>query len=200
VLKPAYPIDTGRLLLRPYTDADLDDFHASRGRPEVCRYLMISSLDREQAAEMLQLRKRESVLVRAGEVLSLAVVLPATGQVIGEAVLKWLSGEHRQGEVGYLVHPDHEGHGYATEVASAMLRLGFEDLGLHRIVGELDARNTASARVLERLGMRKEALFEHALLVKGEWVDQLFYAMTELEWAAGVGRPPSQHGAGRDLA
>ncbi len=200
MLKPAYPIATPRLLLRPYADTDLADFHAIRGRPEVCRYLMISALDREQARVMLELRIREHVLVRAGEVLSLAIELPGTGQVIGEAVLKWLSGEHRRGEVGYLLHPDHEGHGYATEAAAAMLRLGFEDLGLHRIVGSLDARNTGSALVLERLGMRREACFADCLWVKDAWVDELIYAITEREWAAGAARAASQHGAGRDLA
>ena len=108
-----------------------------------------------------------------GEVLSLAIELPGTGQVIGEAVLKWLSGEHRQGEVGYLLHPDHEGRGYATEAAAAMLRLGFEDLGPPRIVGSLDARNTGSARVLERLGMRKEALFADCLGQARGWMSFL---------------------------
>jgi RimJ/RimL family protein N-acetyltransferase len=206
VLKPAYPIATPRLLLRPYADTDLADFYAIRGQPEVCKYLMIPALDREQARMMLELRIREQVLVRAGEALSLAVVLPATGKVVGEAVLKWLSGEHRRGEVGYLLHPDHEGHGYATEAAAAMLRLGFEDLGLHRIVGSLDARNVGSARVLERLGMRREACFTDCLWVKDEWVDELIYAMTEREWAAGVagvagaGLATSQHGAGGYLA
>jgi RimJ/RimL family protein N-acetyltransferase len=80
------------------------------------------------------------------------------------------------------VHPDHQGHGYATEATGLVLRLGFEELGLHRIVGRLDARNVASAGVLERLGMRREAHLRENEFVKGEWVDELVYAMLASEW------------------
>ncbi|MCW2947645.1 MAG: GCN5-related N-acetyltransferase, partial [Actinoallomurus sp.] len=96
---------------------------------------------------------------------------------------------HRQGEVGYIFHPDHGGRGYATEAAEVVLRLGFEELGLHRIVGRLDGRNTASARVLERLGLRREAHFVQNELVKGEWTDEVVYAMLADEWRA---RRPEQ--------
>jgi RimJ/RimL family protein N-acetyltransferase len=63
-----------------------------------------------------------------------------------------------------------------------MLRLGFDELGLHRIVGRLDARNTASARILEKLGMRREARLVDNERVKGEWATELVYAMLESEW------------------
>jgi RimJ/RimL family protein N-acetyltransferase len=112
------------------------------------------------------------------------VVLPETGQPIGDVQLTWTSREHRQGEIGYIIHPDHTGNGYATEAAGLMLRLGFEGLGLHRIEGRLDARNQASARVLERLGMRREGCLEHARFVRGEWTDELIYAILEHEWLA----------------
>jgi RimJ/RimL family protein N-acetyltransferase len=65
-----------------------------------------------------------------------------------------------------------------------MLRLGFEDLGLHRILGRLDARNTASAKLLERLGMRREAHIVENEFVKGEWTDELLYGLLAREWAA----------------
>ena len=94
------------------------------------------------------------------------------------------SREHHQGEIGYVLHPDHQGNGYATEAAAVMLRLGFEELGLHRIVGRLDARNAASARVLERLGMRLEAHLRENEFVKGEWVSELIYAVLASEWRA----------------
>jgi RimJ/RimL family protein N-acetyltransferase len=116
--------------------------------------------------------------------LSLAVVLPETGAVIGDVVLFLRSQEHRQGEIGYVFHPDHGGHGYATEAARMMLRLGFEEFGLHRIIGRIDAWNTASARVLERLGMRREAHFAQNKIVRGEWSDEVVYAMLEDEWRA----------------
>ncbi len=64
-----------------------------------------------------------------------------------------------------------------------MLRLGFDDLGLHRIIGRCDARNTASARLMERLGMRREAHFRENEWFKGEWGDELIYAMLDREWS-----------------
>jgi RimJ/RimL family protein N-acetyltransferase len=94
----------------------------------------------------------------------------------------WRSAEHRQGEVGYILHPAHERRGYATEGARAMLALGFDGLGLHRIYGRIDARNAASARVLERLGMRREAHLVENEWVKGEWQSELVYAILAREW------------------
>ncbi len=96
--------------------------------------------------------------------------------------LSWSDNEHRQGEIGYIFHPAHAGHGYATEASRAMLRVGFEELGLHRITGRLDARNEASARVLERLGMRREAHLLENEFVKGEWTGEVVYALLEHEW------------------
>ena len=97
-------------------------------------------------------------------------------------LLNWTSVLHRQGEIGYVLHPEHTRRGYATEAAREMLRVGFEGLGLHRIVGRLDARNIASARVLERLGMRREAHLVENELVKGEWTDEVVYALLSREW------------------
>jgi RimJ/RimL family protein N-acetyltransferase len=100
-------------------------------------------------------------------------------------VLKWLSREHRQGEVGFVITPAHQGHGYAAEAATALLALAFHDLGLHRVIGRCDPRNTASARVMERMGMRREAHFVQNEIFKGEWSDEYVYAMLATEF----GRP-----------
>ncbi|MCO6000245.1 GNAT family N-acetyltransferase [Actinoallomurus rhizosphaericola] len=184
MLKPDYPIVTERLLLRPYTPADLDALHDIQSRPEVARYLYWDARDRDEVREALQRKIASSVIGDENGELQLAVVLPESGTLIGDVVLMWTSREHRQGEVGYVFHPDHGGRGYATEAAEVMLRLGFEGLGLHRLVGRLDGRNTASARVLERLGMRREAHLIQNEIVKGEWTDEVIYAMLEDEWRA----------------
>jgi RimJ/RimL family protein N-acetyltransferase len=186
VLTPDLPIRTERLLLRLYTADDLDDVHDIQRRPDVVRYLYWGTRDRDQARDSLRKKIASSVLRAEGDDLTLAVVLPETGKVIGDVLLVWVSGEHRQGEIGYIFHPGHGGRGYATEAAAVMLRLGFEGLGLHRIVGRLDGRNTASARVLERLGMRREAHLVENEMVKGEWTDEIVYAMLEDEWRARV--------------
>ncbi len=181
---PELPIRTERLLLRLYTEADLDDVHDIQSRPEVARYLYWGARDRRQARGSLKQKIASSALREEGDDLTLAVELPGTGKVIGDVLLVYLSREYRQGEIGYIFHPDHGGRGYATEAAAVMLRLAFEVYGLHRVTGRLDARNTASARVLERLGMRREAHLVQNEFVKGEWTDEVVYAILEDEWRA----------------
>jgi RimJ/RimL family protein N-acetyltransferase len=80
-----------------------------------------------------------------------------------------------------------------VEAAEAMLRIGFEQVGLHRIVGRIEARNEASARVLERLHMREEAHLIENEWVKGEWQSEIVYALLERKWAGrpGMGAPPA---------
>jgi RimJ/RimL family protein N-acetyltransferase len=190
MLKPDYPLRTPRLTLRPYTAGDFDALYDLQSRPEVTRYLLYGIRDRAAVRASLEQKISAAVLAEEGSNLTLAVVLPETGTLIGDVMLFWLSREHEQGEIGYVFHPDHGGKGYATEAARVMLRLGFGELGLHRIVGRIDARNAASARVLDRLGMRREAHFVQNEIIKGEWTDEVVYAMLEDEWRTGqVGSP-----------
>ena len=182
MLRPSYPIATDRLLLRPYQAEDLEALHDLERRAETARYLYNDPLSREETKALLDRRMKLVAIDDDGEEIVLAVELRTTGTVIGHVNLELTSREHRQGEIGYVMHPDHQGHGYATEAAGVMLRLGFEELGLHRIVGRLDARNAASAAVLERLGMRREAHLRENEHVKGEWVDELVYAILAEEW------------------
>ncbi|GAA3133553.1 GNAT family protein [Planomonospora alba] len=182
VLEPAYPIRTERLLLRPFTPDDLDALHTIQSLPEVARYLYWGPRDREQTREALHAKTTQTALRDEGQALSLAVEIAATGELIGDALLFWHSRTHRSGEIGYVFHPGHHGRGYATETGHALLRLGFDGLDLHRVTGRLDARNTASARVLERLGMRREAHLVENEWVKDEWTDEVVYAILQREW------------------
>ncbi len=178
--KPGFSLRTARLILRPYLIDDLDALYDIQSRPEVTRYLLYDVRDRDQVRDVLEQRIQADGPER--DAVDLAVVLPDSGVLIGDVVLFLRSKEHRQGEIGYLFHPDYGGRGYATEAARMLLQLGFEDYRLHRIIGRIDARNTASARVLERLGMRREAHFVQNEIVKGEWCDEVVYAMLEDEW------------------
>ncbi|MBB6347527.1 RimJ/RimL family protein N-acetyltransferase [Nonomuraea muscovyensis] len=182
MLKPAYPLHTDRLLLRPFTPDDLPAVHAYESRPDVARYLYWEPRDIDAVRTFLDKKVTRTALHDEGDALDLAITLRDTGQVIGNGLLIWTSKEHRQGEIGYVLHPDHHGHGYAAEAGRTLLRLGFDELGLHRVVGRLDARNTASARVLEKLGMRREAHLVQNERVKGEWTDEIIYAILETEW------------------
>ena len=182
MLRPAYPIATERLYLRPFAPSDLDALAAIHGDPEVVRYLYLGVRSRDELRDVLTEKAQRIVLEKEGDTLNLAAVLRDRGELVGDVTLFWRSEQHRQGEVGYILHPAHGGKGYATEATLALLGIGFEDLGLHRIYGRLDARNTASARVLARVGMRREAHFVENELVKGEWTDELVYAMLAREW------------------
>ncbi|MGV3614862.1 MAG: GNAT family N-acetyltransferase [Fimbriimonas sp.] len=184
MLRPDYPIETERLLLRPFRAEDLDAYAAYRSREDVCRYLYLEPRPREALQETVLARMTLTQIAREGDQIGLVAELRKTGEVIGDVVLRWTSEIHRSGEVGYCFHPSYHGHGYATEAAEAMLRLGFEGLGLHRIVGRLDGRNEASARVLARLGMRREAHLVENEWVKGEWTDEVVYAMLDREWSS----------------
>jgi len=182
MLRPDYPVATERLHLRPFAPEDLDALAAIFGDPDVVRYLYFDVRDRDELRGVLAEKQQRAVLVKEGDALNLAAVLRDTGELVGDMTLFWRSQEHRQGEVGYIFNPVHAGRGYATEATRAMLRIGFEDLGLHRICGRLDARNGASARVLERVGMRREAHLVENERFKGEWADELVYAMLDREW------------------
>lgn len=184
VLQPAYPICTARLRLRPFEPGDLDDLHAYQSRPDVARYLLWDARDRSRSARSLELKARQRAITAEGQSLVLAAVDRGTGRVIGEVMLHWLSREHQQGEIGFVFNPAFHGRGLATEAAQVALELGFGGLGLHRIIGRCDARNGPSARLMERLGMRREAHFVHDEVFKGEWGDEFVYAMLDHEWRA----------------
>lgn len=174
------PIETERLLLRAHRRSDLDDLVRFHGDPEVVRYVPWPVRDRAATEETLQVKLTQTELVAHGQWLVLAVELRSTGTVIGEVLLKWAS--DRQGEVGFAFGRDHHGRGYAAEAATAMLRLGFDDLGFHRITAVCVDDNVASARLLTRLGMRQEARLVDNVLFKGAWATQLVFAMLEEEW------------------
>src|SRR5581483_11603608 len=170
---PDWPLETERLLLRPFVEDDFDAVLAMRSDPEVFRYLYNEPPTADETREFLRMKIANASLSEEGQWLGAAVTLRETGELVADVVLKWESVEHRQGEIGYIVHPAHQGHGYAAEATLPFIRFAFETLGLHRIVGRLDARNAASARVLEKLGMRREAHFVENEFVKGEWTSEL---------------------------
>lgn len=181
---PALPLHTDRLLLRPFVDDDLEAFYDIYRRDEVARHMPWQPRTREMAIEMLDRVRTLTSFESEPCVIRLAAVLPASGALIGDVGLTRTSAEHRQGEIGFIIHPDHQRRGYATEASSALLRMGFEELGLHRVIARADPRNAGSMGVMERLGMRREGHFRHNELIKGAWSDQVLYAMLEDEWRA----------------
>jgi RimJ/RimL family protein N-acetyltransferase len=184
---PTYPIETERLYLRPFQDDDLAELHAFYSRPDVARYLYWEAKELEGTRESLILKKKRTQLGETDSAVILAVILKESNVLIGEVMIFLRSTENRQGEIGFVFNPAYHGRGYATEAANVALRLGFETAKLHRIYGRCDPRNTGSYKLMERLGMRREAHFIHNEIFKGEWGDELHYAMLENEWRARYG-------------
>jgi len=182
--RSTFPLATKRLILRPFVDADLDALFAMQSREDVTRYLDWGPMSRDQARDLLARIKKLTAIGDKDDGLRLAMVLGASGVVIGDVSLWRTSREHAQGEIGFVLHPDHHGRGFGTEAMGELLRIGFEEVGLHRIVGRCDARNGASAGLMRRLSMRLEAHLRENELIKGEWCDELIFAMLAVEWPA----------------
>lgn len=176
------PIETDRLLLRRYVENDYDDLLKLQSNPDVTRFLLYDVRTPEQVKEALAGRLTDVPMDTDGQALTVAVILRDTGQHLGEVTLFLNSVEHRTGELGYVFHPESHGHGYAAEASVELLRLGFEELGMHRIIARLDARNEGSVKLLNRLGLRQEAHFVKNEYLKGEWTDELVFAMLFEEW------------------
>jgi RimJ/RimL family protein N-acetyltransferase len=182
VVDPAAPIRTERLTLRPFTPDDLGFVVATYADAGVMRYLYEEPLTEDGARAALERKMGNRAVDAEGGWLSLAVDLSSTGETIGDVMIGWVSRQHAQGEIGFVFHPAHHGRGYATEAGEVLLEIGFDALGLHRVIGRLEARNAASARVLEKLGMRREAHLVENEWVKDEWQSELVYAILEREW------------------
>lgn len=176
------PIRTERLLLRPFRAGDGEDLYAIRSRPDVVRYLYSDALSREEVSGVLARRATLTSLDNDGDALVLAVERRADGRVIGDVTLWLRSRRHRQGEVGFVFHPDAQGQGFAREAVTAVVGVAFGQAALHRVCGHTDARNAASAALMRRLGMRQEAHLRHNEIFKGDWSEELIFAVLETEW------------------
>ena len=183
-LYPDYPIRTDRLVLRPFTRGDVDAVYAYRRREDVARYLFDVPLSREECALAVQQRISQVALESEGDKIILGVELARSGALIGEVSLIWRSVDARQGEVGWIFDPQYQGQGYATEAANAILDLAFGPGDIHRVAARCDVRNEASWRLMERLGMRREAHFREHAIFKSQWDEEFIYALLWQEWCA----------------
>ncbi|MEQ1703972.1 MAG: GNAT family N-acetyltransferase [Ilumatobacteraceae bacterium] len=179
-------LHTLRLTIRVARVADAPVFAAYRSNPEIAKY---QDWDMPYQAEraLTRLTALEAFDdVAEGEWISFAI--EHEGEVVGDVVASIREGGGIA-ELGFTLAPEHHGRGYASEAASAMVDHLIANHGVHRIEASLDPENVASMRVLEGLGMRQECLAPLGYLVRGEWVDDLRYAMTAVERRAWVDRP-----------
>ena len=175
------PLETTRLRLRHFTDADLGLFMAYRNDPEVARYQGWEGISEPEARAFLQEQKEVQPGV-PGQWFQIAVELKETGTLVGDCALKIEEHDERQAEIGYTLSRAYKGRGIASEAVSCVLEYAFVTLRLHRVIAITDCENAASVTLLERLGLRREGHFRQNVWFKGKWGDEFLYAMLQEEW------------------
>jgi len=181
VLTPTV-LTTERLLLRWMDERDTDAHFAVFSDPEVTRYWSASPwTDRAQAAQGIA----DTMANYAdGSGLRFGIVLRTSGELIGNTSLHHFFEQNRRCEIGYALGSRHWGKGYAYEALHALLDHGFQALGLNRIEADIDPRNAASGRVLEKLGFQKEGYMPERWIVHGEPADTVNYGLLRRYWDA----------------
>jgi ribosomal-protein-alanine N-acetyltransferase len=161
-------IETDRLILRDVVAEDVDGFHAYMADPAYVRHLPLDPMDRAEVQALV-----DRVLLRQGvpprDRFFLAALERDSGRLIGEAIFKIIDAANRQGEIGWGVAGPDQGRGIATEIGRALIRFGFADLGLHRLIARCEVGNDASERVMAKLGMTKEGILREHLFARGRW-------------------------------
>lgn len=180
-----FPIRTARLVLREFRETDESDVHEYGSDVEVSRYVVWGPNTPEDTHDVLNDRIGKQRIWPRHEV-DLAIELSAEKKVIGSISLAIQRDDHRIASFGYALNRRYWGQGYATEAADALLSRAFQKLNLHRVWATCDARNLASRRVMERVGMRREGAFRGDVFQKGEWRDSLLYAKLDGEQATNL--------------
>jgi aminoglycoside 6'-N-acetyltransferase len=180
-------IETKRLILREMRQSDAADLLEYQSNPDIVRYIPWPVGDEETVQRHIDktLANSKNLPSEEGDYLVLVWEHRDSGKVIGQSNISIQSLEHARGEVGWVTHQDFQRQGFAYEASYAMLKFGFEKMGLHRIVAEMDTRVPASAAVAQKLGMRKEAEQREVEFFKGEWCDMAIYAILKSEFEAG---------------
>ncbi|MBQ6595348.1 MAG: GNAT family N-acetyltransferase [Clostridia bacterium] len=182
----AREIRTGRLLLRPFRETDFDDLYEFLAQLRDDEFEGYPGITRENG--------REHLAYRLGSEEFCAIELTGSGKVIGNIYCG--DRDFAAREVGYIVNERYRRQGYAAEAVSAVIAQAFKE-GAHRICAECDPRNVPSWKLLERMGMRREAHFRRNIWSHRDmngapvWKDTLIYAILEGEDAGSW--PHSDH-------
>ncbi|UZD74666.1 GNAT family N-acetyltransferase [Bacillus siamensis] len=169
-------IKTDRLVIRTFEREDWQDVYEYTSNPEVMKYIPEGVFSEEDA--------KKFVIENSGEhAEKYPVLLKDEKTVIGHIAFFKYFGGHTY-EIGWVFHPAYQGKGYASEAASAVLAFGFNEMKLHRIIATCQPENTASHRVMEKIGMRREGFFKKCIPHENDWWDEYYYAVLEEERAA----------------
>jgi [ribosomal protein S5]-alanine N-acetyltransferase len=181
VRKLILPVRTARLTLREFVMSDFEAVHAYSSDPRVTRYLFFGPRDAESTTDYLEgllASQRERPRTR----FELAVEDTASARVIGACDLSFI--ERNVVDLGYMLAIQEWGKGFATEIATALIEAAFHDLRADRVISTVDINNGASIRVLEKIGMRWEAVYRRHRRAKNRWWDCHLFVLPREVWEA----------------
>lgn len=174
-------LETERLILRDFEKEDWQAVWEYQTDPLYLRYNHWTERTPEDAREFVGWFLRHQIQEPRTK-YQLAVILKSNNQLIGNCGVRMENAGDAEANIGYELNPKYWNQGYATEAAHAIVDFGFQHFGVHRIWADLVADNLASAHVLEKLGMRREAHLREKSFFKGRWWDTLVYAILTNEW------------------
>jgi RimJ/RimL family protein N-acetyltransferase len=177
------------ITLRTLQGDDLDAVHALISNMEVVRYMLLPVCSREESKKFLSGSINETASDPWRSIVR-AIVSGPDGELVGLCGLINLRG-NSDGEIWYLINPQSWGKGIATKAVKQLLQVGFSEMSLHRIWATCLPENPASARVLEKAGMRKEGFLVKNLRIHGEWRSSFLYAILAEEWSESASYSPS---------
>lgn len=173
---------SSRLVLRWLEDRDVPALFEIFSDRQVMRYWSSAPwTDPAEGVEMVESVRRTFA---EGSLFQWGVVRRSDNTLIGTCTLAHVDAQNRRAEIGFALRPDHWGQGYMSEATNALLRFAFEELELRRIEADVDPRNEASIRLLERLGFQREGYLRERYHVGGEISDTIFYGLLRREWLA----------------
>ena len=173
-------ITTDRLIIRLAKPDDAEEIYSYRSDTIENRY---QGWFPESAEEVHNYITNMPVNIDVADIcFQFAIINKNENRLIGDMGIIFTGHEKMQAEIGCTLNTDFQGKGYATEALTAMVNYLFVALKKHRVVASIDPRNTASIRLIERLGFRKEAHFKESYYLRGNWVDDIIYAKLKTEW------------------
>lgn len=172
-----------RIMLRDFVIDDWKAVHEVTSRSEVSQYQPWSPNTPEETRAYVQASLQAARQFPRVD-YAFAASLASSDRIIGYGSLWLRSKDCGVGEIGYFLHPDWWGQGFGTEISTALLRFGFQKLHLHRLLATCDPRNTASKRVLEKIGMVYEERLHNTMRIRDGWRDSDIYGLSDHEWKA----------------
>lgn len=172
-------LKTSRLVLNEIISTDLDDIHTLNSIPEVDEFNTLGLPDSIETTKLLLDGWIDEQTAEPRTSYTFAMRSGADNQFIGMMAIRLDRPKYSKAEVWYKAYPAYWGKGYTSEALSALLKFGFDELGLHRIEAGCATENIASIKVLEKAGMTREGVCRKILPIRGEWVDNYMYAILD---------------------